>query len=311
MLSPRLRLIEDAPGHPRRELQRGDDVRDGIIVGTSRIAATPVSAFQDVNGTISAVDVDTGGDSVARSVNAFYHDIVGYTRYVRQHLLAVQIQRRNRHAAGSSQPHGRGEQRQRCAAGCRIPLHDGICKLTRFSSHRVLTDLGTLGGSSSEARAVDYFGDVVGSAQNAAGLPRAFVWRDGHMIDLNTVLAPGSGWVLESAAAIADTQQIVGYGTLKGKRRAFLLTPAVDMYVVPWGLRSEFSSNLPIDGIPVGHHVKWVTSTSGARRRDVFVWCAHDPHPDGTRALRHCRVPLQWKYVRCDTNGGDLLPHPD
>ena len=66
-------------------------------------------------------------------------------------------------------------------------------------------------------------------AQNAAGQPRAFLWRNGEMTDLNTLIPAGTGWILESAAGISDGGQIVGYGTLSGKRRAFLLTPPTDL----------------------------------------------------------------------------------
>jgi probable HAF family extracellular repeat protein len=46
------------------------------------------------------------------------------------------------------------------------------------------------------------------------------------MIDLNNLIASGSGWVLTSAEAINDKGQIVGWGTLNGTSRAFLLDPS-------------------------------------------------------------------------------------
>jgi hypothetical protein len=46
------------------------------------------------------------------------------------------------------------------------------------------------------------------------------------MTDLNTVLdASGAGWTLNYAAAIDDSGQIVGYGTIGGNMHAFLLNP--------------------------------------------------------------------------------------
>ncbi len=248
------------------------DVRDGIIVGTSRITGnTRQRAFQYVNGTMSAVDVDTGGDSVARGVNYFYHDVVGYTctsgsTGCRPFLLSggtlTLLGAANRTGVANSVNDARQVVGSLSTTGSATHAF--------LYSNGVLTDLGTLGGASSEARAIGYLGYVVGSAQNAAGLPRAFIWRDGHMIDLNTVVAPGSGWVLESAAAIADGGQIVGYGTLNGKRRAFLLTPATDIGLYPWGVRSQESSNVPPGGIQVGHLVTWVTSAQGDGRGAVL-----------------------------------------
>jgi hypothetical protein len=43
------------------------------------------------------------------------------------------------------------------------------------------------------------------------------------MIDLNSLLPAGSGWVLESADAINDAGQIVGYGSFNGVYESFLL----------------------------------------------------------------------------------------
>ena len=45
------------------------------------------------------------------------------------------------------------------------------------------------------------------------------------MVDLNTLISSGSGWVLKSALGINDEGQIVGYGTgPSGQEKAFLLT---------------------------------------------------------------------------------------
>lgn len=47
-----------------------------------------------------------------------------------------------------------------------------------------LVDLGTLGGESSYATAINDRGHVVGSGQTAAGDWHGFLWRDGRMLDL-------------------------------------------------------------------------------------------------------------------------------
>lgn len=73
-------------------------------------------------------------------------------------------------------------------------------------------DLGTLGGQNSMARAINKSGVVVGSAQDAAGVQRATMWADGKVIDLNTLLLPGSlpaGTVLDAAYDINDAGQIL------------------------------------------------------------------------------------------------------
>jgi probable HAF family extracellular repeat protein len=88
-----------------------------------------------------------------------------------------------------------------------------------------IRDLGTLGGLSSVAHSINSRGDVVGEAQTPAGDHHAFLWQDGAMIDLNSLLAPNSGLVLESATAINDLGQIAGTGTNGGVTTAFRLDP--------------------------------------------------------------------------------------
>lgn len=90
-----------------------------------------------------------------------------------------------------------------------------------------MQDLGTLGGASSIAYAVNASGQVVGSAQGANAADRAFLWQNGALSDLNAAIAPGMGWYLEEAAAINGSGQIAGWGTLNGDTDAFLLTPLV------------------------------------------------------------------------------------
>ncbi len=53
----------------------------------------------------------------------------------------------------------------------------------------------------------------------------AWVYRDGHMADLNALIPARSGWALETAEGINDRGQIVGRGRHRGQARAFLLAP--------------------------------------------------------------------------------------
>ena len=57
----------------------------------------------------------------------------------------------------------------------------------------------------------------------------AFIFDpDNGVLDLNDLIASGSGWVLKTAVDINDMGQIAGMGTLNGNERAFLLTPNAD-----------------------------------------------------------------------------------
>ena len=89
------------------------------------------------------------------------------------------------------------------------------------------TDLGVLAGdASSRAWALNNAGVVVGRSTGTGG-DRAFVWADGAtgMVDLNTVLVNGTGWVVNTAFDVNNNGWIVGWGTFNGETHALLLTP--------------------------------------------------------------------------------------
>jgi probable HAF family extracellular repeat protein len=74
-----------------------------------------------------------------------------------------------------------------------------------------ITDLGTLGGSSSIATGLNDRGQVVGSSTIGSGLEEhAFLWEDGMMVDLG-VLGPGFS---SRARAINNCGQIAGHSSV-------------------------------------------------------------------------------------------------
>src|ERR1700733_10112126 len=78
--------------------------------------------------------------------------------------------------------------------------------------------LGTLGGNSSQATAINNGGELVGFASVSSGYQHAFSMLDGLMIDLGT-LGGGSSY----AYGINDSAEIVGYSYLaNGGQSAFL-----------------------------------------------------------------------------------------
>jgi probable HAF family extracellular repeat protein len=243
------------------------DTQNGITVGASSTAGSSrLRAFQHLNGTMTPLAIDLGGDTVARGVNSA-NDIVGYActagnALCRPFLLSNGVTTLLGPANRSGVAHGINIEQQ--VVGSLAVVAGAATTHAFLYANGVMTDLGTLGGASSEARALNDRGEVVGSAQNAAGQPRAFLWRDGQMTDLNTLIPAGPGWTLESAASISFGGQIVGYGTLNGKRRAFLLTPPADIRLFIGGTRSQSDSNLPRGGIEVGRHLGFVTSAIGS-----------------------------------------------
>ncbi len=87
------------------------------------------------------------------------------------------------------------------------------------SLDRTPIDLGTLGGLSSRAGALNAAGHVVGEAQNGTGDYRAFRWTSTTgMIDLGTL-----GGASSTASDINDSDQVVGAATTgTGQSHAFI-----------------------------------------------------------------------------------------
>ena len=68
----------------------------------------------------------------------------------------------------------------------------------------MMIDLGTLGGGSSYAYGVNDSGEIVGYSYLADGGQHAFLYDDGTMLDLNSLIPANSGWDLLEAYGIND-----------------------------------------------------------------------------------------------------------
>jgi probable HAF family extracellular repeat protein len=92
-----------------------------------------------------------------------------------------------------------------------------------------MQDIGTLPApynAFSEGLGINDSAEVVGIAYSSSSVMHAFVYSNGTMQDLNSLIAPDSGWTVNSAGAINDLGQIVGFGTnAAGQEHAILLTP--------------------------------------------------------------------------------------
>jgi len=93
-----------------------------------------------------------------------------------------------------------------------------------------ITNIGTLaGGRNSYALAINDRQQVVGIADqpydDVTYVERAFLYDDGVMTSLNSLIAPDSGWDLIWAFDINSRGQIIGIGLRDGKFRAYLMTP--------------------------------------------------------------------------------------
>ena len=85
----------------------------------------------------------------------------------------------------------------------------------------VLSDIDTFNSGQSVAKGINSHGAVVGDFKSIEFKQRAFLYLNGEMHDLNTLLdSSGDGWILETASSINDSGWIVGYG-LQHNRSSF------------------------------------------------------------------------------------------
>jgi probable HAF family extracellular repeat protein len=112
-------------------------------------------------------------------------------------------------------------------------------------SNGSMQDLGTLGGTTSSAAAINSSNVIVGSASTAAGASHAFIYNNGNMLDLNSLVtsSPLSAYVtLTGAAAINNNGWIAAAGvdSRSGQSHAYLLEPmpsgATDGPLPVWAL---------------------------------------------------------------------------
>jgi probable HAF family extracellular repeat protein len=150
------------------------------------------------------------------------------------------------------------------------------------STYRLI-DLGTLGGESSYATAINDRGRVVGSSQTAAGDWHGFLWRDGRMTDLGTLRPTG----INNRDEVIGTSDVASTGYLWRRGRL------VDLGTL--GGLSSFPAAINDHGDVVG-------SSSDETGRDVpFIW-----RRGGMRALPLTSV--SGINNRRQVSGGAVVP---
>lgn len=109
-----------------------------------------------------------------------------------------------------------------------------------WSEAEGMQDLGTFVGlPSSWAYGINDARQVVGMSCDASFDCGAFLWQDGVMTDLNTLLPPGSPWNLIVGTSINARGEIVGVGDMGGPWHAVLLTPCDERHADSKGCKDE------------------------------------------------------------------------
>lgn len=100
-----------------------------------------------------------------------------------------------------------------------------------FADEPAMESLGSLGGGWGVGLDLNDSLVVVGTASTIERREHALLWRpEVGLVDLNQMLAVGSGWELTSADVIADTGDIYGRGSFRGVPQAFRLGLTLE----PW-----------------------------------------------------------------------------
>ena len=135
-----------------------------------------------------------------------------------------------------------------------------------------MQDLGTLPGDrSSGASDINDFGKVVGTSFTPSDVGRAFLYSDGQMQDLNTLIPADSGWVLTSAPAINTSGLIAGEGQINGQTRPFLAIPNTDTTPPQLNLPNRLSQTATS---PNGATVSYTATATDDLDGDLPVDCS-------------------------------------
>ena len=105
---------------------------------------------------------------------------------------------------------------------------DGGIRAVRLSAAGTL-ELGTLGGAASSARGINDRGVIVGGSLTANDeAHHGFIWREGVMTDLNSLLTQ-DGWEVIHALGVNDGGEIAAVAHHDGRDHFVLLRPARHM----------------------------------------------------------------------------------
>jgi probable HAF family extracellular repeat protein len=107
-----------------------------------------------------------------------------------------------------------------------------------------MVDLGTLGGTNSYANAINAGGQVTGASDTANGGGNGFLYDNGKMINLNSLLSSNQAslYTITAGVGINDNGQIVADGFVDSTNleEVFLLNPvnAVPLPAAGWRMLS-------------------------------------------------------------------------
>ena len=206
---------------------------DGTVFGQSESENGNVGFRAPVNGPAAALTELASGWSKACGVNAA-GQIVGY----RLTELGQQAFRIEQNGSVTDIPFaGTAPNAEACAinatgrVGGKTDV-DGTQRAFTFEAGAPV-NVDAFAASESKVEAIAGGVSVGWFTSTADGGVHAFVNSTEGSADLNTIIAPGTGWTLDQAFAVNAQGHIAGIGTLDGRRRAFRLKPVAGDNTAP------------------------------------------------------------------------------
>jgi probable HAF family extracellular repeat protein len=175
---------------------------EGVLVGSSYNSNSDSVGFMYQNGQMTSLGTLGGSTSAAYAVNNM-GTIVGEARVSFQNTLHP-FMYRNGVMTDLGGTGGRAFDVNNLNLAVGESYFDG--KMHSFLYDGSLHDLGTLGGGTSKASAINDFGIVVGESKTSSNQTHAFIYSDGVMIDL----LGDKGGIFSAAYDINDSGQILG-----------------------------------------------------------------------------------------------------
>jgi probable HAF family extracellular repeat protein len=200
-----------------------------MVCGFAKVAGTEDDhAFVWQQGRMIDLTPGSGKSGIANSLNN--HDqIVGFVRDDTSPYERAIIWFHHKTIFLSTPPGDKYSEARSVNNFCEIvgDIGDGFTRNTAalWTSPKRCVLLDTLGRPSSIALSINNQGQIVGRSETSSRIMHACLWQRGKVIDLNNAISAQSGWLLQSATSINDHGEIVGFGLIKGRRHAFLLTP--------------------------------------------------------------------------------------